>query len=158
MTVVAYRNGIMAADRQITFGDTAHMLFEHKVRAFVSDGCPCVIGTSGHIAPAVAFMDWICNGRKGGEFKINIEDEDFVAYEYCTYGAKPILRYWQNNRPFNEDPANYCAIGSGRELALGAMEAGATAIEAVRAANKHSLYCGGGIVFWCAGEMTVLEA
>lgn len=41
------------------------------------------------------------------------------------------------------DPAGRCSVGSGSNFAIGALEAGATAEEAVRVAVKHDAYSGG---------------
>ena len=44
--------------------------------------------------------------------------------------------------------SEYYAIGSGRELAMGAMAFGATAFEAVQMAAKHDLATGGEIMYF----------
>lgn len=77
------------------------------------------------------------------EFKKYLKDIDkdidmniqaIIVYENTSY------RVWQ----FEVQEINdYSAVGSGMDLALGALHFGHSAEAAVEAAKKHNLYCGG---------------
>jgi hypothetical protein len=47
----------------------------------------------------------------------------------------------------------FSAWGSGSEFAIGAMEMGATAIQAVQATSKHCVSCGFGVDFFDTREL-----
>jgi len=134
MTTIAYRDGVMAADSHVgcngVRSGTARKVFEHDGGA---------IAGSGSFGEVLRFKDWIVAGA----------DED----------ARPELKesnliWFRRDGSFIEyDPAGslsfeapFYAIGSGREIAIGAMAAGATAEEAVRIASDWDSETGGEIV------------
>jgi hypothetical protein len=55
-----------------------------------------------------------------------------------------ILRYEQDCLPYEIEDKKY-AIGSGRDFAIGAMEMGASAEEAVLVASKYEVSCGNSV-------------
>jgi hypothetical protein len=76
---------------------------------------------------------------KAGDFSlitIHVVDEDLYA---------AVNLYWTDMNPEWMHKDTIIALGSGREFALGAMDAGASAIEAVRISSKRDIYTGGRI-------------
>lgn len=106
-----------------------------------------LVACAGHAEKCAKFEEWV----KGPHFYSTIldlksvsDDDDFealvvpdgppgAAWLYETGCVPQLVR------------APFFAIGSGAALAVGAMERGATAAEAVEVAIKWDVYCGGEI-------------
>jgi ATP-dependent HslUV protease subunit HslV len=128
MTTVAYRDGWMVADSQLTSGNT----MKHRVAKIerLPDGR--LVGLAGDWPSALRALAWI---RAGGDPESTPDDlddatclmvasESGVALYDSDLTAMPLLDA-------------FAAIGSGAEYAVGAMEAGATAEEAVLIACRR---------------------
>lgn len=143
MTVIAYRNGVLAADSQLSDGDgnkIANCFKIKKVKGWL-------LGAAGDFAPTEAFMAkfdpqsilkkqyvpiYAGAPRDGEEFESMVVSPSGRIYEVSTSGIfGPIKSY------------GYYAIGCGSLIAFGAMAAGADAVGAVKAAIRHSTSCGG---------------
>ncbi len=144
MTTVAYRNGVLAVDRMATFGDTV-MLEANKLKLLSGDP-PTVIACAGNIPIIVSFYDWYESGRKE-LFRPDPWSNTEKDYITALVLTRDSLNFYSTNTPVPYDIDKYFSIGSGRELALGAMWQGANAVEAVQAANEHSTYSGFGVMY-----------
>lgn len=154
MTTTAYRDGVLAVDRIMTHGynyeetDTKLRLI-HNFQRVKGDYAAIVV--SGDLANAYTFMDWFeaeyPKGKKI-EFAHDIEEHRFKAITVNRLDdAELIVNYWDSSMyPFVITDLPYSAYGVGDDLALGAMHHGATAIEAVEAANHHCMYSGFGVL------------
>lgn len=72
----------------------------------------------------------------------NVENMDFdEVYLLVIDGSDTVEVYEQSCKPIRL-PVPY-AVGSGREIALGALDAGKTPVEAVKIACKRDIYSGG---------------
>ncbi len=142
MTVIAYRDGVMAADSNIVNGN---IVIGEAVKIKRLHGC--LVGCSGTWASAAAFFDWFeKNGtisRPPADVKIEASDDWPVSVlivkgrkVYCIDGT---------GHPY-EVKGPYFAIGSGAAVALGAMFAGADARQAIQAAIRHDKTCGGRVI------------
>lgn len=134
MTVIAWDGKTLAADRQCTSGA---VLSEHTKLSQVSDGS--VLAFWGPIRQWVALIRWYEAGAKPEEWPKDADDNGLIVvtvegsvteYEGCGW---PIAC-----------EQNKAAWGGGREFALGAMAAGASALQAVQIANQHHAMCGCG--------------
>lgn len=136
MTTIAYRAGVLAADTAMNCGGV-RVSRSRKVGQS-RHGLAAACGAS---AFGQAFLAWVAGGgaldpRSPDRPKPGDNDEgvlirpdgSIVVYEDA--GALDI-------------DAPYYAAGSGYAIALGAMHAGASAEEAVRAAIAHDVYSGG---------------
>lgn len=137
MTVIAYRDGVIAADGNISIGRSTQNGVAKKI-AKTNDGY--LIGVSGGLSFNYLVIDWFCNHRDE-EFQY----ADELNNKYDCFIIDPNGQIYELNSkglltPFE---AEYDAIGSGYQIALGAMFAGASAIEAVEAAICHNVFCGG---------------
>ena len=138
MTVIAYKNGILASDSLVTLG-TARA---GSVRKICRGPNGSLAGLCGNTAYSDMFMSWIKSGEPNSAPDLS-SDSSFTAivirpngkvYMACSSTTLFLLK-----SPFH-------SIGSGSDFAVGAMEMGATAEEAVRVAIKHCISCGGKVV------------
>jgi ATP-dependent protease HslVU (ClpYQ) peptidase subunit len=137
VTTIAYRAGVIAADRQVDSWMNACKLFRLK------DGS--VLAGAGHFDEVIEVVAWFNAGCKEGTKPVLDDDPDnstdFVLA--CPSG----IAYWLTS-PFLrrveiKDP--FYAIGSGAQVALGAMAAGATPKRAVEIACQFDQATGKGV-------------
>lgn len=130
MTVIVYKNRILASDSLVTVDDLR--LYNTKKIIKTKDGF--LAGASGENDFCLKFLSWVDTKRRAKPPKIDdnsglmITSDGEVRY-YSDYGYDIV-----------ED--EYIAIGSGQQIALGALYMGATAEEAVAASIKHISNCG----------------
>lgn len=143
MTTIAYKDGVVAADTQITTGAgwTASSVQKiHRVG-------PYIVGACGDLVELEAMRNWLRKGMPDDAYPFpkDSESEGFIILPdgsfVCLMPEGKIVR----------ETAAYYAWGSGCRFAIGAMAAGLSAEDAVRVAVKHD--CGSGL----DGGMTVLR-
>lgn len=151
MTTIAWRDGILAVDRQITssdFGEAA----DYKLALLPNR--EVAIAICGNMDIGLLFIDWYGKYVKDKEEKFSVDCIGGSPY-YCAVVVKVIaeapsafeLAWWGNAKfPIPRNPDEYYAEGRGSEAATGAMYCGADAIMAVRAANHHCIHSGYGIL------------
>lgn len=140
MTIITFRNGVLAADTQVSaHGSRVDLL--RKIKRVNQ----WLIGGAGDVGTIVPVELWI---RDGAQFEKPIDfgkiedgaailvDPDGVAYHVGT--ASPYVL---------KSEAQFMAIGSGSDAALAAMLLGATATRAVDIAKRIDLYCGGDTIW-----------
>ncbi len=71
--------------------------------------------------------------------------KDTVVVEFCKKTGK--AQMWESRHIPLACKGRYVA-GSGGQIALGALEMGATPEEAIRAASKYDAYTGNGVQIW----------
>ena len=140
MTVIAIRDGVLAVDSHI--GSNWRMGNVQKSRR-LPDGS--VAAGTGNFHVIVAFLSAM---EAGGDLPALGGDE---VIQMMPDGS---VRYWDSGEAHFEIDAPYHAIGSGAQLAIGAMAMGATAVEAVEVACRYSNTCGLPVVWHMAGEST----
>jgi len=139
MTVIAYRDGVLASDSRITSGkdflegDSCTKIYR------LSDGS--VVGLAGDNHNGLLLLEALREASTGdirtlpkGPFK--------KAEALLVSPRRKVFMYsggWYDDKHMQ----GYYAIGSGSIVALGAMDAGATAVEAVKIGIKRSVFCGG---------------
>lgn len=142
MTTIAFKDGILAADSRAIIGDifvdNDKKIHESKGKYYAGSGA------SGEIK---AFIEWKevgvdeddrpCVDSLSGLLVLNKNTFSCDMYD-CT-GEKVI-----------EDIQGPMAIGSGMAAAMGAMYAGASAVEAVEIAKRLDINSGGNVV--CVGK------
>jgi len=133
MTTIAWRDGVIASDRQSINGKIpvrCTKLFRTKEYA---------IGVAGSLSYGIAFVNWFQGDRSDecpldeitAALVMNLETGACEQWEAPGVGI-----------PVEDD---FEAIGSGAAVAIGAMEMGATAKEAIRIASKRDTGTGMGI-------------
>lgn len=135
MTTIAYRDGVLAADTLFTKDGIRHG-FGQKIFDAGSIGWFALMGFAPH---AFRLRQWIEDGRQGEQ------------PEGCVILVSPggEIEIFEERGAQPEAGAPFHAYGSGEQIALGAMQAGATAEEAVLAAIAIDTQTG--------GEITVLR-
>lgn len=127
MTTVAVKDGVMAADTQITSDYAIHApkLFR------LPDGG--VAGGAGDWSRAYAGIKWLMEGERGDP--PNLSDADILI-------LRPDGSIWKANEEFPAYPLldKVAAIGCGSLAAMVAMRGGASAVEAVMSVAASDVY------------------
>lgn len=134
MTTIAYRDGVLAADTLTTRGYTA---IDGAMK--VASGPHGLGGACGNYGFVTAWLEWVSGERAERPVPVQTADDTDVGLLITPEGAIMVYEgsgHYQIRAP-------YYAIGSGRDQALGAMHAGASAANAIRAAIEHDTYTGG---------------
>lgn len=148
MTVIAYKNGIIAADSMWSDDSVVGFLPSKHGKIVTTHGGLGAIGVCGnHGWTSLVARTW---ERKSNPLDIigtkdlmkALENPDWAAL--LVFDQRVIYADSQCPPHFMD---SVVAIGSGSNLAIGAMAAGAGAIEAARIAAKHSNTCGGKIIY-----------
>jgi len=153
MTVIVWNGKTMAADRRATMHGTT--LTVQKIwRLEVVPGFEGEIlwGASGKAWQVAEMLAWFRAGRPLDKFPASQRDEelfsDILVIERDERGLQPgryrVWHYQRGPEPF-EVLSTPCAIGSGRDMALGAMHAGASAGQAVEICCEYESGCGEGV-------------
>jgi ATP-dependent HslUV protease subunit HslV len=131
MTTIAYRNGIIAADTGLTAG----CLRDGHVEKIAKRKDGSVAGASGEAWWIVAFLEWFKNG---GEVPHIVDGGVFSVALVVNKRRKVTIYESEKGRTWSyEIKGPYHAIGSGRQVALGALHTGAHVVDAVKAAMVH---------------------
>lgn len=137
MTTIAIKNGYIAADTIASRGD--------RIAGYMSKILDCgstYFSGCGDAAAMQEFFQWASGYNKKATNWV--ESEDFTGIEFRNDGT--LWSYERSTVPFQVLPiTNHFAFGSGSHIATGAMEAGASAEEAVRIAAMYTFGTGGKI-------------
>lgn len=148
MTTIAYRDGVIVSDGQVSFGERIDQTSLKKVRKING----CLVGGAGRLSSVLQFFSWFedwSNAQvvQGDSPHVQVfipeglDDEDFTGLVVFTDGV--IFMYEGGKRCYEILGAQYYAIGSGADFALSAMDAGASAEDAVKVAIKRDVFSGG---------------
>jgi ATP-dependent protease HslVU (ClpYQ) peptidase subunit len=134
MTIIAYRDGIMAADSAVFDGDT----YAGEVRKIhrLPDGS--LLGTAGALAMAKIAADWLSGPMEGSPPDLR----EGSLYGILVRSNGDVFSIDRNLIPMRFK-ARFYAEGSGCSVALGAMAAGAPASEAALIACTFDAKCRG---------------
>lgn len=130
MTTIAYKNGVLAADKQAQWGSFAHPVT--KIRR-MKDGS--VAGGSGELTFVLQMFEWLDAGAEPGTFPKDQRDKDDWQPILVVRPTGQILLYERTPYPVVSEGPMF-AIGSGRDYALMAMHLGKSAPEAVELASR----------------------
>lgn len=141
MTVIAYRQGVLATDSLVSGNITLGTFIKGRSK----NGW--LTGVSGPVAEAQQYLDWFDEqkfkrqdrilfeqlppGIEYGALLVSPNDEFFIIESGSYFPFKPL--------------DEYAAEGSGAQIALGVMFHGGSAEDAVRAAIRYVPNCGGDI-------------
>jgi 20S proteasome alpha/beta subunit len=154
MSVVVYRDGVIASDLQLSDNGTTTAQRFVKIMKYKGE----LFGAVGSAHDAEEFFDWARN-KVYGKYTSYFPDGPVFAEKpgeeknyssdlfWITKEGKVLESDTDRFPVFFETEAEYAAIGSGTLVALGALAAGASAQEAVMAACKHDAYCGIGVAY-----------
>lgn len=135
MTTIAYRDGVMAADSQVTADDAWVMPYTAVKIRRATDGS--LVGFSGNVFKFDAFMDWLEDNKLP---RLDLGNESKVL---VVSPAGQVLIYMFDGQIAMTGP--FCAIGCGVIPATAAMHMGASAERAVEIAALIDNCTGGKI-------------
>ena len=140
MTTIAYKDGFIAADGQVTSGSDTAIKDDHtKIFKFKYDKKPCIVAACGTLysnAIIIETTKMVLDGALASPLK--------GATMFISYNNK--LYYCDDDTGMIElNKKKFYAIGSGEQFAMGAMEMGASAKKAVMIASKLDPWTGGKI-------------
>jgi len=143
MTTIAWDGKTLAVDSRRCCGDTVTNNTTKKL--FLRVGRFVAVAAAGSVGDIQKALRWVRAGEKGDmpEGKASLVCIDRAGkcwdllFEYSTIQKNPGL----------------VTEGSGWEIALGAMDAGATAVEAVKIACKRNVHTGGRIQSYTFNEV-----
>lgn len=135
MTTIAWDGKTLAVDSLETKGDTITSTNDKKL--FLNVGPFKAVAFTGSTQDTKSVIDWIESGEKA-QLKF---DEHFTILAIDDKGRCQRL----HKSDIGEFTLEKGLIteGCGSDIALGAMEAGATAVEAIKIACKRNIYTGG---------------
>lgn len=152
MSVIVYRDGVLAADRQNTSGEsvlTGTKLFVRERqgpnkwrRPKPGEAVAEAFAVTGQADANLLMLEWYLAGANPDKFPTNQSTDSWgrlLVVDHSgvfVYEKLPVRVYVEDD---------YVAFGSGAEYALGAMYVGGSAVDAVSAASYWSLGCGRGI-------------
>lgn len=129
MTVIAYKDGVLATDSSAWFDNLALGSMKKLHRLATGKLLAC----SGSHALSIAVQEWADSGWSTDGKPVPVEDNRFAALWLREDGVWHISSQFLKYR----DPGPFAAQGCHREFMLGAMMHGASAIEAVELAIKY---------------------
>ena len=134
MTIICYKDGVLAADSNVTEGDMAYGLMRKIIRSPKG----ILAGAAGDASVISSFLRWVALGMKAhGKPKIDGELDGMIIRQN---GA--IFFFESNLVPFKVS-SPFHAAGSGQQMGIGAMAADKSAVEAVAIVCQRIITCGG---------------
>lgn len=141
MTVIVYRDGVLAADRQSTISGMRACEVT-KIARRNTDGA--LIGMAGDAGLAAAFFRWFLAGEQGDRPAMHMSaDGQKTAIALVIRPSGVAEEHSCSGWSVIEGP--FFAYGSGMESALAAMHMGADAQRAAEIANLVTTGCGMGV-------------
>lgn len=128
MTTIAYKDGVLVADTQVTEGNWT-LGTVVKVRRIGR----VLAGYAGGLSAGQRFLEWVAEGL-AGDCPMEEGNEGFVIEPDGR------ITVWNSEYGIAMGHGKYYSCGSGRPFAVGAMAAGASAQEAVLIAATHDIY------------------
>lgn len=134
MTTVAYKDGVMAADKQMG-GYSGIITKVYRIG-------DSLVGLSGSdYAACLKVVDWLADGGDPDE-KPDLGDSDIHILLVDSEGT--IFLYNNNLYPMPMEQ-EFFAVGSGMDYAIGAMAMGGSAADGVRVASRFDPGTGQGV-------------
>lgn len=134
MTTIAYKDGILVADRLVT--DNGFVWSRDAVKAKRIGDLLCAV--AGDACAGEQFFAWVEGGMQGECPKPKSDDQH---HQFWTIDAAGVITEYDPQGGLAKKPP-FAAIGSGAKFALGAMAAGKSAREAVQIAGQFDVYTG----------------
>lgn len=134
MTIIAYRNGVMAADTLVSDPETHSQLYYAKKIFKTEDGC--LVGANGDCKYCLEFIEWAQGSRALKPPKQGSGDGAILV---MPDGEIRMFSGQHYEVPLDD----FVTIGSGSSWATGAFEMNATAEQAVEVAKKWCMTCKG---------------
>lgn len=137
MSIVAWDGHILAADRQVTCGDM-------KVRGSKMRRLPSgsVLAWTGNQDCGLILSCWYENGADIDKWP---EFQKLDNWTRLIVADRTGIFYYEQHPVSQRVLEPFLAFGSGRDYAMGALEMGANAVQAVEVASRFDIYSGLGV-------------
>lgn len=136
MTTIVYKNGVMAGDSRAFTGTSIKVGSKSKVYK-LQDGR--LLGVSSNTPGACELIvAWVADGARRKRAPVEHCGDSFDVLLIGLDGAATL--YSDSFNPIGPVSAPYFAIGSGAQIALGAMAMGADPVQAVEVAIMHDAW------------------
>jgi 20S proteasome alpha/beta subunit len=135
MTCIVYRDGVLASDSRVI--DGTDTIYNTTKIYRLDDGS--LMGAAGNGREICIFKNCYLHGIEAPE---GYDYKEFAGIIIKPDGA---IFFCETHDLLDTVDDEFLAIGSGRSVAIGALEMGASAEEAVEIAIKYNTYCGGPI-------------
>lgn len=144
MTTIAWDGETLAAD-SCSWSGAARRRVRKVFKVTAADGRRFLVAFAGDGSFALAVLAWMRGERERPDPLDHIKAEDLA--NQCALVIDERRRVWQLGSSLVYSPMRerFYAYGGGQDFAWGALEAGATARQAVAIAIKRSDYAGLGI-------------
>jgi len=144
MTVIAWDGRYIASDSQSEYGGLLGSCT--KLWRGVDQDPGAVVGIVGSYRSSKLVADWYAKGLGASEFpKLLAADDDRTAV--IAVGSDLRVTTFEGNACPIEEQLSIYGWGAGGEVAVGAMEFGASAMEACAIACRRMSGCGGDILY-----------
>jgi len=137
MTVIAWDGKSLAVDRRGTSMGLAVILKKYKTLESGEIAVWCGSNDQG-----LMLADWY---EKGADIETWPKFQKHDEWSDLVIASNSGIKSFERHPVAQVMEDKLQAWGSGRDFALGAMQNGATAEEAVRVASQFNVYCGGGV-------------
>lgn len=151
MSIIVYskKHKMIAADTLVTVEDSVWSKKGNKlaIRVWGDTGQYNIVGSTGNYIEGYQFKQW-ATGKIGAKPDMGPDAHlNYIKINYDSFNDV-VTAFWGDKQmidmPSEED---ILVIGSGSEVATGAVKAGANPIEAVRIVSDTIITCGGGIEY-----------
>lgn len=141
MTTVAYRDGVLASDSRVT--GKGYLWTDKAKKVFRLPG-GSLVGLAGDDYNSGWLLRELQKLAKENETPIKLPNGKFKGAQAILVDDKHVYFFgWGVWEKLNPKEYPYYSIGSGSTIAMSAMDAGASAVEAVNIAKKRDVYSGG---------------
>lgn len=163
MTTIAYKDGILAADRLISEGGDRYGYATKIGSAVDAKGKRVLYGACGATSIAQRWRDWVEHGLAAGDGPPDMGDEVAKAHGFLFYEDGELVTFDPHQPPFRTEMmrvglTSLASFGGGSSFALGAMMMAASAPEAILVACRFNLNTGGGVDVVSFRDPTVKRA
>jgi hypothetical protein len=154
MTVVIYRDGVIASDSQLVSRQWGCTCKFEKIGSRNVDGKIYLFGATGETAYSAKFFDWInsdaflawLQDRSSSHPQIEPAKSDEIAVGLLFHPDGTCTR-WEGNAPCYDVTGPFFAFGTGDMAAYGALLAGSTAIRAAEIACEVDVLTNGPVQY-----------
>lgn len=141
MTIIAFDGTLVSADRAGFFGNLRSPTTEEKLFILGQH----VYGFCGQLRLMPPLLDWVRNGADPKNFPSFLEADQRTSSCLLRFNQHGECTSFSADSPYPEEEPKKWAWGSGEQIAIGAMAAGADAPNAVNIVQRYHPFTGNGI-------------
>lgn len=147
MTIIVYRDGLLAADTSTWQGS---IMVDDNAQKIVRVPSGHLVACAGQLTGITLFRDWAAGGFKDNKRPPEQPEDQFGALVIDTDGIPYSFNHTMQRYPVK--PTEWAVEGSHVEFLTALMIAGKSAVEAVEIGIKHLAWAGGRVFTMRVGE------